>query len=187
MLRPRSIIDFERCYLGSLVLSFITLALTWNAQLAALQRTPSTAQLGDGFIMSSLLGGLAFGAVITLLLWWFAARRGSVVAKWIIVAFFALGTLGLLNGLARGTTPPGLGGVLSVANWVLQAVAVWLLFRPDANAWFADRGRRSDPAEPFLFMKEPWTVIGPSRSYDPDVARRRCADARPGRGGGAGV
>ena len=150
MLRPRSIINFERCYLGSLLLGFVTLALTWNTQIEALQRTPATAQMGDNFIYTSLLGGITLGAVITLLLWYFAARRASVVAKWIIVVFFALGALSLLRQLAAGTIPSGLGGVLSIANFVLQAVAVWLLFKPDAKAWFATRGASADAAEPFI-------------------------------------
>ena len=149
MHRPASIVNFERCYLGSLVLGFVTLAFSWNAQMAMLQRNPATAQLGGGALYGSLLFGLVVGAVITLVLWYFAARRGSVVAKWIIVVFFAFGVLVLLNSLSKGTVTPGLGGVLTIANTVLQAVAVWMLFKPDAKAWFADNGRAANVGDTF--------------------------------------
>ncbi len=148
MFRPISIVQFERCYLGSLVLGFITLAFTWNTQMALLQRNPATAQMGS-MVYGSLLIGLIVGAIITLVLWYFAARRASVVAKWIIVVFFAIGVLGLLNSLSKGMVPHGLGGVLTIANIVLQAVAVYLLFRPDATAWFAGRRSAADMGETF--------------------------------------
>ena len=149
MLRPISIVQFERCYLGSLLLGFLTLAVTWNTQLAMLQRNPATAQMSGGMIYGSLLTGLVVGALITLLLWYFAARRASAVAKWIIVVFFAIGVLSLLNSLSKGVVPPGLGGVLTVANIVLQGVAVYLLFRPDAKAWFDGRRGAADMGETF--------------------------------------
>ena len=149
MLRPTSITNFERCYLGSIALGFIILALTWNSQLALLARNPATAQLSGGAIYGSLLTGLVIGAVVAILLWYFAARRASVVAKWIIVVFFAFGVLSLLNSLSKGMVPPGLGGVLTIANIVLQGVAVWMLFKPDAKAWFADRGRSANIGDTF--------------------------------------
>ena len=149
MVRPVSIINFERCYLGRVALGFLALALTWNTQVAMLTRNPATAQLGGGALYGSLLTGLVIGAVIAILLWYFAARRASVVAKWIIVVFFAFGVLSLLNSLSKGVILPGLGGVLTVTNTVLQAVAVWMLFKPDAKAWFADRGRAADVGDTF--------------------------------------
>lgn len=149
MLRPISIIQFERCYLGSLVLGFLTLAFSWNAQMAMLQRNPATAQMAGGVLYGSLLTGLVLGAVVTLVLWYFAARRASVVAKWIIVVFFAIGLLSLLNTLSKGMVPPGLGGVLTITNVVLQAVAVYLLFRPDAKAWFDGRRSAADIGDTF--------------------------------------
>lgn len=148
MPRPKSIIAFEQCYLGSLVLGFIALAFGWGAQKALLARNPDVAQLNSGMLYASLFGGLILGAVITILLWYFAARRASVVAKWIIVVFFAFGVLVLLSSLAKGTVAPGLGGVISIANTVLQAVAVWMLFKPDSKAWFAD-GRATNLDDTF--------------------------------------
>ena len=149
MLRPVSIVQFERCYLGSIALGFVTLALTWTAQMAMLSRNPATAQLSGGLLYSSLLTGIVLGALVALVLWYFAARRASVVAKWIIVVFFAIGVLSLLNSLSKGMVPSGLGGVLTVANIVLQAVAVYLLFRPDAKAWFAGRRTGADLGDTF--------------------------------------
>lgn len=149
MIRPKSIINFERCYLGALALSFLTFAFTWSAQRALLERNPATAALSTSAVMATAVAVLLVSAIINLLLWYFAARRASVVAKWIIVVFFGLGTLVVLRSLITGTFMAGFGGVLQVVVYVLQAVGVYLLFRPDSNAWFAERGRHVDMADTF--------------------------------------
>ncbi len=149
MVRPTSIVNFERCYLGALALSFVTFAATWSAQRALLERNPATAPLGAGAVMGTAIAILLVSAIINLLLWYFTARRGSVVAKWIIVVFFGLGALVLLRSLTNGMFMAGFGGVLQVAVFVLQAVSVYLLFRPDANAWFGDRNRAADVGDTF--------------------------------------
>ncbi|WP_174298439.1 hypothetical protein [Sphingomonas bacterium] len=136
-MRPISIVNFERCYLGAIVVGLVNSLLVVPAMLRTPQVAQATATLGTGF----LYGSIAIGIAITLLLWYFAARRASVVAKWIIVVFFAFGVLGLVRNAMAGF-PAGLSGVLSIVALVLQAVAVYLLFRPDANAWF--RGGATD-------------------------------------------
>ncbi|WP_174293053.1 hypothetical protein [Sphingomonas bacterium] len=138
MLRPQSIITFERCYLGAWLIGLVNLALTWNGRLA-LADANAAATIGAGTVSTIALVGVVVGGIITLTLWWFVARQASVVAKWIVVVFFGLGVLGFLASIGRGTMLPGIGGVLTVVSWVLQAVAVFMLFRPDANAWFAAR------------------------------------------------
>lgn len=139
MPRPASILTFERCYLGAWLLGLVNLALTWGARV-------ETASIGAGGAMSSgtlagtLIAGVVVGGIIALVLWYFVARRASTVAKWIVVVFYVFGVLGILANLARGTFAPGLGGVLEIVGLVLQTIAVVMLFRPDAKAWFAAPG-----------------------------------------------
>jgi hypothetical protein len=57
------------------------------------------------------------------------------VAKWVIVVFFGLSVLSIARALISGVVPPTLNIFAGLA-FVLQAVAVWMLFRPDAKAWF---------------------------------------------------
>ena len=134
-MRPISIVNFERCYLGALAVGLVNSLVS----LPIMMRTPQVAQAMATFGPGFLYGTVALGIVVSLLLWYFAARRASVVAKWIIVVFFAFGVLGLLRNLTSGFPTP-VAGVLGIVAFVLQAVAVYLLFRPDAVAWFRGGG-----------------------------------------------
>lgn len=138
MERPVSIVWFERLYLGGVVVGVINAALSWNVALARLAANPAPAQLGPSFGSTMLAGGIVLGVLISLLLWYFTARKGSVVTKWIITAFFVLGLLSLFWAAVQGTVPHGVGGVLTIVAWVLDAIAVWHLFRPDTKVWFGE-------------------------------------------------
>jgi hypothetical protein len=137
MTRPQSIIWFERCFLGAIGIGLVNSALNWSKIQEAVAATPGAGVLPGGF----LIGTMVVGIIINLLLWYFAARRGSNVAKWIIMVFFGLGLLGLARTLMSGVAAPTMN-VFAYVALALQAVGVWLLFQPDAKAWFA--GRRDD-------------------------------------------
>lgn len=129
-MRPPSIIQFGRFYLGALAVGLVGNILNWDNATAMLQEEPNAAVLGTGFLFISMAVGLA----ISLLLWFLAARKAVGVAKWIIVVFFAIGlisvpfSLGQLSGIAM---------VTSLVAMALQAAAIYMLFRPDAKKWFA--------------------------------------------------
>lgn len=142
MTRPLSIVNFERCYLGALIVGAVNAALNWQRYLEMPAVQQAQASIGGWYLPATT--GLGF--LIPLLLWYFAARRASVVAKWIVVVLFGLGAFGLLAGFLLGTMAAGLGGVLSVVAFVLNAVAVWLLFQPDARVWFGETVERGDVA-----------------------------------------
>ena len=143
MARPASIVTFERCYLGAWIVGLINTALNWNVTMAMMDANPAVAQMGPSFGAAVLVGGLLLGALITLLLWHFVARRGSQVAKWIVVVLFAIGLVSFLYGLVAGRTSFGLVALLGVVTLALQGVAVAMLFRPDTPAWFGET-----PADP---------------------------------------
>ena len=132
-MRPQSIVNFERLYLGALLLGVINLALAWNQTVASIE---AQANASAGPTLMAL--AIVFGVVIPLLLWYFVARKASVVAKWILVGLFVLGLAGVAVSLSQGTYPKGLGGILSAVSTLMQAAAIYFLFRPDAKAWFAD-------------------------------------------------
>ncbi len=133
-MRPKSIVNFERCYLGSVVLSVVNAAMTWKDVNSTVEAAQTRAMLGDWFMPLAMV----FGVTISLLLWYFTARSASVVAKWVVVVFFGFSLVGFLATLAMGSRPEGIPGILSVVTLVLNAIAVWLLFRPDARAWFGE-------------------------------------------------
>lgn len=142
MERPISIVWFERCYLGSLVVALLNTALQWpklvekmSTQMAT---NPAAAQLGTSFIPASLGLGIFFVIAVSLLLWFFTARKHSVVTKWIVTVLFAYNLVMFVIGFAAGTAPASLYAVLAVAGLVLNGLAVWQLFKPDAKLWFGE-------------------------------------------------
>lgn len=135
-MRPQSIVTFERCYLGAWLIGLVNAALNWNTMMASLDANPGVAALGPSLTTGIAIGTIVISAVITLLLWYYVARQGAVVAKWIVVVFFAIGLLSYLRGVLAGTMALGLTAVIGLVVVVLQGVAVWMLFRPDAKLWF---------------------------------------------------
>ncbi len=78
----------------------------------------------------------AIGFGIALLLWVLVARKGSVIAKWVLTVFVALALLWTLYAIPTGRYSLGLSGLLGLFSTVLQAYAVVMLFRADARPWF---------------------------------------------------
>ena len=125
MIRPVSIIQFERCYLTAFVLGATNTVWTfWEAGV-----------LARGLPIGTLVGTL-LGFAITLSILYFVARQGSAIARWAAVAFLALGLIGVVVGLVTGYYPKGIHGVIGIVTTTLQAVSVWLMFRADAEPWF---------------------------------------------------
>ncbi|HEU0044429.1 hypothetical protein [Sphingomonas sp.] len=142
MQRPPSMINFERYYLGALAIGLINTALSWSTYLRVPAIIQAQAAIGSWYLPTVT----AIGFLIPLALWYFTARRGSVVAKWFITVFFGFGVLSLLISLGMGSFPSTIAAVLSVVALVLNALAVWMLFKPDAKAWFGERPADSPSA-----------------------------------------
>jgi hypothetical protein len=140
-MRPQSILNFERLYLGALAIALVASLLTWDATLETLRAQPNGESVGP----TVLYVGIAISVIIPLLLWFFVARKASVVAKWILVALFVLGLLMFLAGFGSEMAPKGLTLIASAVTTLMQAVAIYFLFRPDAKAWFADGRGGPDP------------------------------------------
>lgn len=132
MTRPQSILWFERCFIGSMAVSLISAAFNWSTIQDSIEAIPDSAILPSWYIPAMMLSGI----VLNLVIWFFVARRGSVVAKWIATVFFGLGAVGMVFTLFGGHAAASLSPTGIVA-WLLSAVAIWMLFRPDAKAWFS--------------------------------------------------
>jgi hypothetical protein len=131
-MRPPSIVYFERIAYASIALSVIGLIFA----VSALGSYGS-----DGMIMM-LATTIVFGGIYVALIW-FIARKASVTAKWIYVVLAGLGVLMGLFQLGQGS-----GGFLplSLLQYLLTIATIVLLFRPDANAWFAQgQGQHGHP------------------------------------------
>lgn len=132
--RPNSIVQFDWIYLAIIALGLVGVALTWDEVTASVQVQQTVARFGMGMIYVPIV----IGVLIQLALWYFIARRGSVVAKWIFVILTGLGALWAVFGLATRGAPNPAAGVVDVASIVLQVIAIVLLFRPDTRPWFGE-------------------------------------------------
>ena len=134
-MRPKSIVYYEYAYLGSVLLGMVVTAMTWTANNATQEVEQIHAVLGASFLPIFYV----FIYTLSLALWYFTARVPNTVAKWIVVGWFALSVIGFGFAISVGNVPSDLPGLIAVGALALNAVAVYLLFRPDAVAWFGER------------------------------------------------
>jgi hypothetical protein len=132
--RPKSIVQFDYIYLAIIALGLVGSALSWDELLASVSVQRMVAQMGT----APLYGTILVVTLLQLLLWYFIARRGSVVAKWVFVVYAGASLVFSAYSLAVNGAISAAVGVVSVATLVLQAIAIWLLFRPDTPAWFGE-------------------------------------------------
>ena len=137
MQQPKSIERFEQLFFIGLVLSLALQILNWNKSMEVFQQSPATAAIG----LPMMLGSLVVGVAISLSLWFFIARRGSEVAKWIYVVLTGLGLLVIVATIllphAEGTPVPDLTTRIGQGvGALLNIVSLWFLFQPDTRPWF---------------------------------------------------
>ena len=144
-MRPASIVSFERIYLLSIVVAAIGMALGWDRliQMAASRSAGVPESVQQGI----LIGAVAIGFLIPLLLLYFIARRASNVAKWIFVLFTAYSLFTFVTGLSTAGLKIDVLFVFNAITLVLTLYCAWLLFRPDAKAWLETKGV-DGPADP---------------------------------------
>lgn len=138
-MRPASITMFDRLYLGGLALGLVNFVVSYDTTMAQIAADPALSTFGG---LPFLLGTMAISYTISLLFWYFIARRASNVAKWILVVLTAIGALSLPLSLTQMGTAQL---ILTLVVFGMQVVAVWFLFRPDAKAWFTPGAQGMDP------------------------------------------
>ena len=131
-MRPKSIVLFERLVLLGIVLGIIS-AFLIREQVAAM-----VAAAGQGMGTSTVYVIQAIVIGLYLLLIWFISRHGSPVAKWIYVVLAGLSLVAGLTGIRQTLEFGVVPAIISVAQYVITAVTIWLLFRPDSKAWFSE-------------------------------------------------
>lgn len=133
-MRPKSIVYYEYAYLGCVLLGIVGTAISWSTINAMEGMDQVHAVLGPAFLPILYV----FIYTISLALWYFTARVPNTVAKWIVVGWFFLSVIGSAYAIVSGHMPVDVPGWLGIAALVLNAVAVYFLFRPGAQAWFGE-------------------------------------------------
>lgn len=132
--RPKSIVQFEQVFWAIIVLSIVAVAVGWSDMMSTVDIQRAVAKAG----MVVVYVPVAIGLAIQLLFWYFIARRGSVIAKWIYVVFTVPSALWSALGLAQGKAPDTVQALITGSLIVLQLIAVVLLFRADTKPWFGE-------------------------------------------------
>ena len=127
-MRPPAIIRFEQAAYASLALSLIG-PLTADIDTSA---SPSTVELPLGQLILFHLGALA----LSVLLIWLIARKASRLAKWIYVLLAATSIIFQLLNPEWLFETGGTAASVILGQDLLILFALWMLFRPEANAWF---------------------------------------------------
>lgn len=145
-MRPKSIVNFERVVLFGILINIVNSYLSWGKALAMMQAqqqaSGSPMRLGSGFLLTT---EIVF-VVIWLLLVWFISHKGSPVAKWIYVVLALLTLAGAAFSFGKLASYGTVSLVLAIVQHLLTLVSLWLIFQPDAKAWFSE-GRTADPAD----------------------------------------
>jgi hypothetical protein len=143
-MRPNSIRWFDRLFLAYLLLFSVEYILLYPLLRARDESNQFSANFGAGFTIANM----AFGFGVQILLWYLIGRRASNIARWIWVALAAVEVLLISVSIRRA-----LGGHLGLERFalaltigILRVPMIFCLFRPDASAWFAAKGRPVNPA-----------------------------------------
>jgi hypothetical protein len=131
--KPPSVRKFDYLYLGSILMGLVVFALTYETALATARAglDGTGAQIGPGL----LIGGLAFGIVINLALWFLVSGLRLGFVRWILGLFVAWGLFQVVLGFVReGVEPVQLAGLAPLA---MSIAAIAFLFRRDASSWFS--------------------------------------------------
>ena len=97
-MRPQSVIRFEQLYLGSLALGIINYFVSYDSMMAQLEADPAIAELGFasfGFV----IGTAIFSYAISLILWYFIARKANNVLRWVLLILPVFGLISLPSSL----------------------------------------------------------------------------------------
>ncbi|WP_052761853.1 hypothetical protein [Aurantiacibacter luteus] len=134
-MRPDSIKKFDLFYLAAIAISVAQALLNYDSMKAALEAELVAADMaGQAGTMLAL--GLAVGFGVSLLLWFLVSRARQGWARWVLLAFVVYRVLSIPSALSSGLGSLSITGLIAA---LLQVIAMWFLFRPDARAWFASR------------------------------------------------
>lgn len=134
-MRPDSIKKFDLFFLASIAIAVVQALMNYETMEAAVGAQLETAGLGSE--MSAILPiSLAVGFALQLLLWFLISRLRLGWVRWVLLAFVAYRALSIPLAVSSGVASLSITGVIAA---LLQIIALWFVFQPDAREWFASR------------------------------------------------
>lgn len=142
-MKPESIRRFDLFFLASLALFAAGFFISLGATAAAIEAETAANGLkigGNAFAIGLFVVVFA----INLVLWFLVSRKGTNIARWLLVVLLVIDLFGLPSLLSGSLSLPT---IVSLLRILLEAVAIAFLFRADAKPWFGGQpGEDSGPA-----------------------------------------
>jgi hypothetical protein len=157
-MRPESIRQFDYFYLGSIAVAVANIIYQLSQLGPAFlgmgafggRETVEATALPVGLTIAIIVVSVTLAAVIPLVLWYFASRKASQVARWLVVVLGVFGGIRLLLVLfmlgaliVSGMPTPDylwLTMLLTFFTELLHMAAIAFLFPREAREWFARGG-----------------------------------------------
>ncbi|MDG6079480.1 hypothetical protein E3U23_09770 [Erythrobacter litoralis] len=135
-MKPTAIKRFDWLYLGAIVLSTVATFINYDSLMAQMEAELATSG-AESVSSIALIGGFAFGIVVSLALWFLVSVLRIGLVKWIIAIFAGWGAVSfVLSMLQTGFDVSLVLGAIAV---IMNVAAAALLFTPEARAWFASK------------------------------------------------
>jgi heme A synthase len=131
------------------ILTFVNLPAAMDAAIAKQGDVPglSAEQLRSATQIGAIVGGIvALVFVVLYILFIIKMRAGRNWARIVLTVLSALSVISTVFGIGTVFSEGGLGvvsGILTLVQLVLIVVAVYFMFRPASNAYFAAGSRRA--------------------------------------------
>ena len=130
-MRPKSVILGERLSLLAILLLVVLAALGWN---------DTVAQAGVGIAIFANV--LLIGLFLLATLW--TTRLASRIGLGMLIVMTVLNLLGFLYQVSVGALAEGVFGVLTAVQAAASLVAVVMLLRPNALAWYRAKAEENE-------------------------------------------
>lgn len=128
--RPQAVIRFERLYLAGVGVWLVAAGLKL-----------STASQSGGINLPFVMLALALIMAINWFFWFFIARRGSNIVRWLFCVAIVFSLVSLPDVWANDLQGGLACAILSLLVVILQTAALLMLCGKDANLWLSHKGR----------------------------------------------
>lgn len=137
MAKPDSIKKFDWLYLGSVAVGLLGIVFGWDGMMEQLNAEFAAQGLDvdSGIGTGAIIGGIAFGIIISLALWFLISVLKIEFVKWILLLFVLYSVFSLF--VAISTTGFDITQITGIVSTIMSIAAIYMLFRPDAKEWFA--------------------------------------------------
>lgn len=134
-MRPDSIKKFDLFFLAAIAISVVQALINYETMERAVEaQLEVSGMAGDAGAILPI--SLAIGFAINLGLWFLVSRMRQGWARWVLLAFVAYRVVSIPLGVSSGVASLSITGVIAA---LLQVIAMWFVFQPDAREWFASR------------------------------------------------